>query len=86
MFGRKANPGVRIATAYQHWLPPALIETFICSTFKMMWLPDVKALSFLVHVGFTIGFTTKKVHTLEWPLSEPAGLENRGFGLAGTQF
>ena len=62
----------------------ALIETLICNTFKMMWFPDVKAL-FMVQVGFTIGFT-KKVHTQDWPLSAPAGLENRGFGPAGRQF
>ena len=77
----------------------ALIETLICNTFKMMWFPDVKAL-FMVQVGFTIGFTkkvptlqaslvaqmVKQVHTQDWPLSAPAGLENRGFGPAGRQF
>ena len=64
-----------------------------------MWFPDVKAL-FMVQVGFTIGFTkkvhtlqaslvaqmVKQVHTQDWPLSAPAGLENRGFGPAGRQF
>ena len=77
----------------------ALIETVICSTFKMMWFPDVKAL-FLVQVGFSIGFTkkahtlqsslvaqmVKKVPTLDWSLRAPAGLANRGFGSSGKQF
>ena len=77
----------------------ALVEILICSIFKMMWFLDVKAL-FMVQVGFTIGFTkkvhtlraslvaqmVKKVHTLDWPLRTPAGLENRGFGSSGKQF
>lgn len=42
----------------------------------MMWFPDIKALSFLVHVGFTISSTVKKMQTLVWPRGELAGLEN----------
>lgn len=42
----------------------------------MMWFPDIKALSLLVRVVFTISFTVQ-MQTLVWPRGELACLENR---------
>lgn len=86
VFVRKANPSVRTANAWWHWFPPTLLGTLICSSFIIMWFPDMKALSFLVHVGFTVSFIVRKMQTLGWPPRESAGLENRGLGSSGTWY